>query len=200
MAFYVVHAISVLALLAIPAAVARPAPGCNCLGTNFTDPQFLCGDARLGPEVLLTTGPLAPLLTHYNRLGGLCPGDFLAKWTSPANGFYVFPPFDGFQLSISDMPIEGTQLLLPGMRLDRFGSTRGMFLAPADTPYSQRSLPPSSLGPPAAYHVYLVKKNLTALAGEIAGWFSQPGQGTQYFVNVTIQELLDTKVLVEIDA
>ncbi|KAJ7290652.1 hypothetical protein C8J57DRAFT_1493363 [Mycena rebaudengoi] len=199
MAFYVVHAISVLALLAIPAAVARPEPACNCLGTNFTDPQFLCGDASLGPDVLPTTGPVAPLLTHYNRLGGLCPGDFLAKWTSPPNGSYVFPPFDGFQLSVSDMPIDGTQLLLPGMWLDRFGSTHGMFLAPADTPFSQRSLPPSSLGPPTAYHVHLVKKNLTAHAGEIAGWFSQPGQGTQYFVNVTIQELLDAEILVEID-
>ncbi|KAF7365767.1 putative filamentous hemagglutinin adhesin protein [Mycena venus] len=109
------------------------------------------------------------------------------------NGSYEFPPFDGFQLSISDMPFDGTQLLLPGMRLDRFGSAHGMFLAPADTPFSQRSLPPSSLGPPAAYHVYLVKKNSTALAGEIAG------QGTQYFVNMTIQELLEAEVLVEID-
>ncbi|KAJ7651781.1 hypothetical protein B0H17DRAFT_1147623 [Mycena rosella] len=83
------------------------------------------------------------------------------------------------------------------MRLDRFGSERGMFLAPADTPFSQRSLPPSSLGPPAVYHVYQVEKDLTALSGEIAGWFGQPGQGTQYFVNMTIQDLLDAEILVE---
>ncbi|KAJ7450455.1 hypothetical protein FB451DRAFT_1286044 [Mycena latifolia] len=198
MFFPLVHAFALLAALIIPGVVARPPPACDCTGTNFTDPQFLCGDARLGPDVLPTTGPLAPLLTHYNRLGGLCPGAFLAKWTFP-NGSYQFPPFDGFQLSISEMPIEGSQLLLPGMLLDRFGSTHGMFLAPADTPFSQRSLPPSSLGPPAAYHVYEVQQNLVVLSGEIAGWFSQQGQGTQYFVNVTIQVLLDAGILVEIE-
>ncbi|KAJ7646135.1 hypothetical protein B0H17DRAFT_959284, partial [Mycena rosella] len=169
-----------------------------CQGTNFTDSQFLCGDVRLGPDILPATGPVATLLTNYHRLGGLCPGDFLAKWTFP-NGSYKFPPFDGFQLSTSDMPIEGNQLLLPGMRLDRFGSERGRFLAPADTPFSQRSLPPSSLGPPAVYHVYQVEKDLTALSGEIAGWFGQPGQGTQYFVNMTIRDLLDAEILVEVE-
>ncbi|KAJ6534961.1 hypothetical protein B0H19DRAFT_1241215 [Mycena capillaripes] len=185
MAFYLIHVVAALALLIIPAAVALPPPACDCRGTNFTDSQFLCGDVRLGPDSLPTTGPLAPLLNHYHRLGGLCPGEFLTKWTFP-NGSYQFPPFNGFQLSISDMPIEGTQLLLPGMQLDRFGSTRGMFLAPADTPFSQRSLPPSSA------------EEFDGAFGEIAGWFGQPGQGTQYFVNMTIQELLDAGSLVEV--
>ncbi|KAJ7832005.1 hypothetical protein B0H13DRAFT_2430152 [Mycena leptocephala] len=197
MTFHIVHAIAAFALLIIPAVMALPPPACNCGGTNFTDSQFLCGDVRLGPDTLPTNGPLAPLLIHYDRLGGLCPGDFLAKWTFP-NGSYEFPPFEGFQLSTSEMPIDGNQLLLPGMRLDRFGSNFGMFMAPADTPFSQRSLPPSSLS--SAYHVYEVQQELTVLSGEIAGWFSQPGQGTQYFVNVTIQSLLDAGVLEEVEA
>lgn len=62
------------------------------------------------------------------------------------------------------------------MRLDRFGSEYGSFLAPAGAPYSQRALPPSNLDTPAGntsypynYHVYEVVQAFTVLSGPIAG-------------------------------
>ncbi|KAJ7776234.1 hypothetical protein B0H16DRAFT_1659731 [Mycena metata] len=188
-----------LAVSSIPTIVGLPTSRCNCQGTNFTDPTFFCGDSRLGPAVLPTTGELGVLLNHYDRLGGLCPGEFLAKWT--LNGTYQFPPINGFQISTTGMPIEGNETFVPGMLLDRFGHATGGFLAPADTPFSQRSLPPSSLGPPTNYHIYRVEvNNLTVLTGTIAPWFSQPGQGTQYELpeGTSVQTLLDAGILTEI--
>lgn len=58
---------------------------------------------------------------------------------------------------------EGRLLLIPGSLVDRFGHEGGKFLAPADSPYSQRSLPPDNLDTPTEapsypynYHVYRV--------------------------------------------
>jgi hypothetical protein len=58
----------------------------------------------------------------------------------------------------------GQQELPVGLLMDRFGSEYGTFLAPADSPYSQRSLPPQNLDTPETsptypynYHVYKVK-------------------------------------------
>lgn len=69
----------------------------------------------------------------------------------------------------------------------------GTFLSTADTPYSQRSLPPSSLDNPTTgsseypsnYHVYRVLKDFTVEGGPIAPWFGQPGLGTQFDTNHT---------------
>jgi hypothetical protein len=136
------------------------------------------------------------MLFRYQRLGGLCPGAFLKKWGDPANNYtsYKYPPDSGFQLSTSRMPIMGNETLLPGMVLDRFGSEYGTFLAPVNTPFSQRALPPASLNaPPSAasnYHVYEVMKSFTADTGTIAAWFGQPGQGTQYFAPSSIATLI----------
>jgi hypothetical protein len=131
----------------------------------------------------------------YDRLGGLCPGEFLRKWTFPSNGSYHYPDVMGFQLSTTDKPIDGEETLVKGMLIDRFGGVHGMFLAPAYTPFAQRSLPPSALndpmgGPTENYHVYRVERNFTVLSGTIAGWFGQPGQGTQYWYNGTVEDLL----------
>ena len=59
---------------------------------------------------------------------------------------------------------EHQQELPVGLLVDRFGSEHGMFLAPAGSPYSRRSLPPPNLGAPGTesthpynYHVYRVR-------------------------------------------
>jgi hypothetical protein len=169
---------------------------CDCRGTVGNDTTFLCGDSRLGPAKLPHSPPLSTIVANYDRLGGLCPGAFLEKWFNTSTGFYNFPPDEGFQLSTTGMPIDGNQTLLPGMRLDRFGSEFGMFLAPADTPYEQRSLPPSSLNNPtggvpvANYHVYQVQRKFVVLTGTIAAWFGQEGQGTQYFTMDSVATLV----------
>lgn len=43
---------------------------------------------------------------------------------------------------------------------------------------------------PINYHVYQVLQPLTVLAGPIAGWFGQPGQGVQYQLSSNIMTLL----------
>ena len=71
----------------------------------------------------------------------------------------------------------------------------GQYVSAADVPFSQRSLPPSSLDVkydpnnsedirdhPYSYHMYTVKRRFAAIGGPIAPWFGQPGLGAQFFV------------------
>jgi hypothetical protein len=148
----------------------------------------LCGDKLLGPAKL----PENPLFDHYKRLGDLCPDAWLKKYTS--NKTYIFPPADGFQLSTNNLPINGTELLRPGMLIDRFGPDTGKFLAAAYTPVRQRALPPSTLNS-EMYRVYEVMKDLEVVSGATAGWFEQPGQGTQYHLVLSVHALVCCEVL-----
>jgi hypothetical protein len=111
--------------------------------------DYVCGDARLGPKRLPTRLPLSTLVDTYDRFGGLCPGQFLARWTDPTTGYYNYPPESGFQLSITGVPIEGIFEFPVGFMMDRFGSEYGRFVSPAGAPYMQRALPPSNLDTPA---------------------------------------------------
>ncbi|KAJ7230393.1 hypothetical protein GGX14DRAFT_583044 [Mycena pura] len=194
------------ALLLLPAVNALPLKDCDCRGAISSDNSSFCGDPRLGPAPLPKSDKLVgPLLDHYKRLGGLCPDAFLAKYTDPATKAFIFPPVSGFQNSNTGAPIEGNQTLVPGMLLDRFGFEGGSFLAPAFTPYGQRSLPPSSLNTPvnastANYFVYKVLKEFTVLTGTIAPWFEQPGQGTQYLSPFSVSTLLTMGWLERVEA
>ncbi|KAF7290801.1 hypothetical protein MIND_01321100 [Mycena indigotica] len=171
--------------------VSRSASGgfCTCAGTSYNASLVLtydCGDYRLGPTNLFpsllqaatATQPdrVVPKLLRgaldYDRLGGLCPGEWLAKYTNATTGFFIYPDEDGFQLQAQvppapvqmnpqtglpiepaaqsqlEVPISGIQELERGMLLDRFGKETGQYLAPYGTPFSQRALPPASLNPP----------------------------------------------------
>ncbi|KAL6306572.1 hypothetical protein BKA93DRAFT_840967 [Sparassis latifolia] len=176
-----------------------------CQGTNNTNPQYLCGDYRLGPVVLPTAIPLGNLMSEYDRLGGLCPGEFLKTWTNASTGAYNYPPLAGFQPDTASAPIEGNQTLSVGTRVDRFGSAYGSYVSPAYAPYIQRALPPSNLDTPAGeptypynYHVYEVLKPFVVLSGPIAPWFGQPGQGTQYETPMSVGALLNASYLKEL--
>jgi hypothetical protein len=123
-----------------------------CAGTNTNQSlihDYVCGDARLGPKRLPTHLPLDSLLDIYDRFGGLCPGQFLAKWFNSTSGYYNYPPVSGFQLNIASAPVEGTITFPVGFLMDRFGSEYGSFVSPAGAPYMQRALPPSNLDTPA---------------------------------------------------
>jgi hypothetical protein len=127
-----------------------PTPACPdyCAGTAFNASlthQYICGDFRLGPVKLPTRFSLSGLFSTYDRFGGLCPGAFLAKWTSPSTGLYVYPPDNGFQLDTAGQPIMGTVTLPVGLLIDRFGSENGTFVSPEGAPYMQRALPPVNL-------------------------------------------------------
>lgn len=122
-----------------------------CAGTNINKSlihNYVCGDNRLGPKRLPTRLPLDSLTELYERFGGLCPGQFLAKWFNTTSGYYNYPPDSGYQLDINNVPIEGTITLQVGFLLDRFGSEYGTFVSPAAAPYMQRALPPSNLDTP----------------------------------------------------
>jgi hypothetical protein len=119
-----------------------------CAGTQTNSSlihTYVCGDTRLGPKRLPTHLPLDSLLETYDRFGGLCPGQFLAKWFNSTSGYYNYPPIDGFQLNTASAPIEGTITFPVGFLIDRFGSEYGSFVSPAGAPYMQRALPPSNL-------------------------------------------------------
>ncbi|KAJ7147651.1 hypothetical protein C8R43DRAFT_1237172 [Mycena crocata] len=193
-------------VVAAPVASSRQAK-CDCTGAVGDDSRYYCGDWRLGPTTLPDTHPLSTILANYDRLGGLCPVEFLQNNINMSSGFFIYPPQDGFQLSTTDMPIYGNQTLLPGMRLDRFGGETGRYLAPAYTPFGQRALPPASLNdgmgeddPQANYHLYKVEMSFDVVAGPIAPWFGQPGQGTQYLAMRDVETLVADGYLVRIGA
>ena len=64
-------------------------------------------------------------MSDYDRFGGETPGNFLKRWTDN-NGYYVYPPQNGFQLNDAGQPILGNMTLLNGTKVDRFGSEYGM--------------------------------------------------------------------------
>jgi hypothetical protein len=149
---------------------------------------YLDDNSLLGPETLPSKGPIAPIVRGYKRLAGLTPKKFLATyWDPTANGGkggWRYPPDNGFLVQ-SGEPVESPADLVKGEEVDRFGSEYGSFLAPADTPYADRSIPPQSLDDYDAaftcnYHLYLVLKPFAAETGPIAPAFGQPGFGLQY--------------------
>jgi len=85
-----------------------------------------------------------------------------------------------------------------GMRLDRYRLDTGNFLAPAGTPYEQRSLKPDTNRD--EHTVYEVIKALPVVSGQTAAWFGQPGGGVQYFTKGigNVAYLLDQKYLKEV--
>jgi hypothetical protein len=175
-----------------------------CDGTNSTSPKYLCGDWRLGPVKLPTRFPLDTATATYDRLGGLCPKAFLAKYWNPAgNGSWAYPPVgDGFQLDVNNTTINGTITLPVGTLLDRFGGEGGSFVSPVNAPYMQRALPPSNLDWPEVdlrvpynYHVYEVLTPFNVSAGPIASWFEQPGQGVQYHMPSNISTMIGQNYL-----
>ena len=104
---------------------------CDCTGANDTGKvgaSYICRDPRLGPKRLPRRFPLLSFVSDYDRFGGETPGVFLSKWTNP-DGSYKYPPQNGFQLTVTGQPILGNMTLLPGTKVDRFGSEYGMFIA-----------------------------------------------------------------------
>jgi hypothetical protein len=153
-------------------------------------PPYLSGDPDLGPRYLPTSGWLGGLVRGYQPLGGLPPQFFLSRYWEAMKDDYRYPPDWGFARS-GNYPngrllIKKTQLL-PGMRLDRFGSNFGSFLSPLGVPFGGRALPPRSLNTNAQdplhlcnYHAFRVLKPFHVDAGPAAPAFEQKGGATQY--------------------
>ncbi|KUJ08231.1 uncharacterized protein LY89DRAFT_742071 [Mollisia scopiformis] len=95
------------------------------------------------------------------------------------------------------MIIDGNITLPIDTLLDLFGSEYGSYMSPYGAPYMQRALPPSNLDTPASdpswpynYHVYKVEKSFNCLAGLIALWFGQLGQGVHYYMSTNVLGLI----------
>jgi hypothetical protein len=170
------------------ARAATPTAGAVTTSDTRCSNAHLDNNSLLGPRTLPTKGPIAPIVRGYRRLDGMTPSKFLKKyWDPTANGgkgSWRYPPDNGFLLA-DGHPIEFSSTLVRGEDVDRFGSEYGGFLAPAHTPYANRSIPPQSLDNFDAaftcnYHLYLVLKPFDAETGPIAPAFGQPGLGLQY--------------------
>lgn len=173
---------------AAPAATAQAASAALAQAAHAagTEPYacsaaYFDGNSLLGPQDLPTLGPVGRQLPGYQRTGDQAPDAFLAKFRNGSG--WIYPPDNGYVI-IGGKPVEWVSSLHPGQDIDRYGSVYGSFLAPAGTPYADRSIPPASLeSTPAAscnYHDYEILKRFDVDAGPIAGWFDQPGGGLQY--------------------
>ncbi|XHG05011.1 hypothetical protein AWENTII_008263 [Aspergillus wentii] len=148
-----------------------------CAGITFQNKTYVCGDPRLGPVNLPKNFPLSTELQTYSRFGDLCPYEFLEKWATDI------------------APVLGNISLKVGQKVDRFGSEFGTFLAVLGAPYIERALPPSNLDTydgayPFNYYVYEVTKPFVVSGGPIAGWFEQPGLGTQFAAFSPVKDLI----------
>lgn len=168
----------VVLFVLVPPAQAAPAPLTGCSA------ELYAGDARLGPARLPRLGDVGAQLVGYSRTGRRPAEVFLNRYYDSAAGSWRYPPADGYALGPDGKPVRWVDTLVPGRRIDRYGSEYGGFLAPAGLPYTTRSIPPSNLvGTPAAgcnYHLYEVLRPFAVQAGPIAPWFFQLGGGMQY--------------------
>jgi Tuberculosis necrotizing toxin len=207
-------ALTVLALLVAPPLTAK-AQACGNAGSLPDTPattNFYEHDPLLGPASLPQDGPVAVLAKGYHRLGPKLPDSpagvarFRSNYFSQnPNNPWNWPPdppnTKGFDVKPgTKTPDETRATLSPGTLLDRFGYTRGKFLAPKGRPFGERALPPQALNtpdhttvdyegrryqandivPPSNYHVYCVQNKFDVDKGPIAPWFEQQGRATQY--------------------
>lgn len=87
--------------------------------------------------------------------------------------------------------------LSAGTEIDRFGDENGNLTYLAGIPFAERSLVPEWVNRP--YHVYELTEPLEVLTGIAIPWFEQPGGGTAYLLPNSVEELLDSGELVEIE-
>ena len=165
------------------------ASGATSTTSTTCSNAFLDGDNRLGPAQLPHAGAVYPIVAGYQPLAGLSPQLFINTYWDPTasggRGGWRFPPANGFLIGANGQPEEMPLALAAGQEVDRFGSEFGAFLAPINTPYASRALPPMSLDNFDAaftcnYHLYKVTKAFTVEAGPIAPGFGQRGLGRQY--------------------
>lgn len=170
-------------LLTMTSALVAPAHA-TPLPPEECSAELYAGDARLGPLVLPRRGVVGFQLAGYSRTGHHTVDEFLGTFYDADAGGWRYPPADGYLIGPGGRPVTWTQTLPAGLRVDRYGSEYGAFLAPAGLPYTTRSIPPSNLvGAPAAgcnYHSYEVLRPFAVHAGPIAPWFFQSGGGLQY--------------------
>lgn len=173
----------------------------TCTGNEFSKP-CVCGNKFLGPKDLKPNNPaLEQVFATYKALNNTCPDVYLKSWTTwtypPKNPRDKYPNNNGFEGS----PKKGSPKI--GDIVDRFGSWNGKYLAPALTPFVRRSTPLGNLVPRSKsnldnYWAYRVNGTLNAQEGKIAPFYGQPGCGTQWYVNETLDRLVKNGTLIPV--
>ena len=184
-ALAIVVAVFAAPAVATEALAAKPAKRTTCSTADFRN------DARLGPKRLPNAGPLKTVLAGYDRLAGMTARGYLRAYYDAAAKTWRYPPQGGYLLTPEGAPVKMQVTLSPGMRVDRFGSELGGYLAPTGTPYGARGIPPQSLdstGNPGScnYSRYEVLQPIPVQSGPIAPALGQPGFGVQYVLDAAI--------------
>ncbi|MFD4181404.1 glycohydrolase toxin TNT-related protein, partial [Rhodococcus sp. NPDC058514] len=171
-------------------------------------PEEPLPDDMRGPDEI-PDGVPPEMLDGYDRFGGMTEEEFASRYYDPDTGWWRYPDNDGIALDgDGDLRILDPDIRLPeGTVIDRFGDSNGAYLAPDGIPFSDRALPPESLGKP--YHQYRVTgvplpDHWRIEASVIAPGFGQPGGGIQYRLvdesgrRPSVERLEDAGYLVEI--
>ena len=158
--------------------------------TALPMPMPMSGMAPVPPHAL----PVAPLPRREEPVRPPAA----AQAERPGSGNQQWP----IQPSSGEPPLtlfRGKEMreLPAGSELDRFGGPNGNLTYAAGTPFEERSLVPEWVNRP--YHVYRVQRGLDALAGVAIPWFNQPGGGAAYLLPSTVEELLASGDLIELD-
>ncbi|WP_218618671.1 TNT domain-containing protein [Paenibacillus sp. P3E] len=112
------------------------------------------------------------------------------KYYDQLTGDIKWPENDGFDGVLNKATLK------IGTRIDRYGFESGSFVSPEYISYEMRSLTHGTYSKP--YHVYEVMKEIDALEGTIGPWFDETGEGIQFKLYTTIQELIDEGYLKEV--
>jgi hypothetical protein len=168
-------------------AAQKPAKRTTCSTADYH------GNSLLGPKSLPNAGPLAPMLKGYRRFGGMRSTTYLDRFYYSNGNQWLYPPLGGYLLTPSNppVPVKMQVSLFPGMEVDVFGDTSGLYLAPAGTPYAARSIPPQTLDSTTDpqhcdYLLFYVLRTIPVQSGPIAPGLAEPGFGVQYVLDNTI--------------
>ena len=159
-------------------------------------------EAGLPAEAVTPGGAPLAVMHGWDPLGGMSSEDFASLFGTPETR--AWPGNDGFPPGYDPQPAH----LPAGTIIDRFGSEYGRYLAPDGTPFSDRALPPESVG--GDYNRYMVTGKALPpgweiVEGPVEPFYGQtPAPGTlQYMivgpegVKVTLKELVDRGILDE---
>lgn len=108
-------------------------------------------------------------------------------------GRLIYPKRDGFKGKIKSKTLKRNTYI------DRYGYNGGSFVAPMDTPYEERSLPPGTKES-RPYKTFRVLRKVKAEAGRIAPAFGEPGGGTQYKFGKSIADMIAAGQLEEVSS
>ncbi|MFI9504643.1 glycohydrolase toxin TNT-related protein [Nocardia sp. NPDC052566] len=165
--------------------------------SDLPDTKALPPYAQPRPDLIDPKVPPGVIPSDYRPYGTLSPEDFAGKYWDPSvpapkyapdrPGAWNYPEKNGFELAPSGDPIiiDPDYRPAPGTQFDRFGNEFGRYLAPKDSPFGDRALPPNSLQEP--YHSYEVTNvplpaDWTLQLGRVAPGFEQAGGGLQVYI------------------